>query len=52
MSKKIKQSAIPQNVIQMAKFIQECDKKKQQFVILQGRQTGKSAAFRLARNNN
>lgn len=52
MKNKIKQSVIPQKVIKMAKFIQECDQKKQSFVIVQGRQTGRSAALKLARNNN
>jgi hypothetical protein len=52
MAKKIKQTVIPQNIVTMAKFIQECDKKKVPFVIVQKRQIGKTEAFRIARNNN
>lgn len=50
--KKVKQTAIPEKVIKMAKFIQECDQKKQSFVIMQSRGTGRDWAVRLARNNN
>jgi hypothetical protein len=52
MKNEIKQTAIPKKVIEMAKFIQKCDQNKQQSVIAQGRQWGKAAAFKLARNNN
>jgi hypothetical protein len=52
MKNKIKQTVIPKKVVEMAKFIQECDKNKQQFTILQARQSGKMAAYKLARNNN
>lgn len=52
MKNKIKQTVIPEKVIKMAKFIQESDQKKQKFTIIQSRQTGLSAAYKLARNNN
>lgn len=52
MKNKIKQTVIPEKVVEMARFIQECDQKKQQFVIMHSRQWGKTAAFKLARNNN
>jgi hypothetical protein len=52
MKKKVKQTVIPANVVKMAKFIQECDQKKQSFVIMQGRCAGRDFAVRLARNNN
>lgn len=48
----VKQTAIPENVIKMAKFIQECDQKKQSFMIGQRRCAGRTLAFQLARNNN
>jgi hypothetical protein len=50
--KKIKQTVIPKKVVEMAKAIQEADKNKRQLVIIQKRQSGKTAAYRLARNNN
>lgn len=52
MKPKIVQTIIPQSVIKMAKFIQECDQKKQSFTIVKNRQSGVTEAFRLARNNN
>lgn len=52
MNKKVKQTIIPKKVVEMTKFIQECDQKKQNFVITQARQSGKTMAFKLARNNN
>lgn len=52
MSTEIKQTVIPKKVIKMAKAIIEADKKKQQIFIVQKRNSGKSEAFRLARNNN
>lgn len=52
MKNKVKQTVIPEKVIEMAKFIQECDQKKQPFTILKRRQWGLTAAMNLARNNN
>lgn len=46
------QTIIPKKVIEMAKFIQECDQNKQQFIISHTRQSGKTWAYKLARNNN
>lgn len=48
----VKQTVIPDKVIKMAKFIQECDQNKQNFTIVQSRQSGRTAALKLARNNN
>jgi hypothetical protein len=48
----VKQTVIPEKVVKMAKFIQECDQKNQSFTILQGRCAGRTMAFQLARNNN
>lgn len=48
----VKQSVIPKKVVDMAKAIIDADKKKQNIVIVQRRQAGKSEAYRLARNNN
>lgn len=50
--KQVKQTVIPKKVIEMAKFIQECDQNKSTPVIMQSRQYGRTAAFKLARNNN
>lgn len=54
MNKKSKpvQTIIPKKVIEMTKFIQECDQKKQNFVISQARQSGRTWAYKLAQNNN
>lgn len=52
MKKKVKQTAIPEKVVKMAKFIQECDQKKQSFIIVQKRNTGRILALKLSRNNN
>lgn len=52
MKNKTKQTIISKKIIEMAKFIQECDQNKQEFVICQRRQLGKNAALKLARNNN
>lgn len=52
MTKKVKQTVIPQSVVTMAKFIQECDQKKRSWVICKKRNEGYSEALRLARNNN
>jgi hypothetical protein len=52
MKNKVKQTVIPEKVVKMAKFIQECDQKKQSFVIVQRRNAGRTLAFQLARNNN
>lgn len=49
---RVKQTAIPKKVIEMAKFIQECDHNKSTPVIIQSRQYGRTTAFKLARNNN
>lgn len=50
--KKVKQTVIPNKVIKMAKAILEADKNKQQLITVQKRQSGKTAAIKLARNNN
>lgn len=49
---KVNQSVIPKKVIEITKFIQKCDQNKQHFVISQTRQSGKTWALKLARNNN
>jgi hypothetical protein len=50
--RKIKQEIIPQKIVEMAKAIQRADQNKQELVIIQKRQWGKTAAYKLARNNN
>jgi hypothetical protein len=51
-NKDFTQNVIPRKVVEMAKVIIEADKKKQNVIILQSRQTGKTMAYNLARNNN
>lgn len=47
MSKSI-QKIIPENVVEIAKAMQEADKNGQQVIIIQKRQWGKTAARKLA----
>lgn len=50
--KKVNQTVIPKKVIEMAKAIIDADKNKQQLIIVQRRQSGKTKAIKIARNNN
>ena len=51
-NKKPIQDIIPRKVVEMAKSIQKADQNKDQLIIIQKRQWGKTAAYKLARNNN
>jgi len=48
----VRQTIIPQKVIKMAKAIQHADQNKQQILIVQSRATGKTWAYRIAREHN
>lgn len=48
----VKQTIIPQKVIKMAKAIQYADQNKQELIIVQPRATGKTWAYRIAREHN
>lgn len=50
--KAVQQNVIPKKVVEMAKAIIDADKKRQNLTIVQKRQSGKTAAYKLARNNN
>jgi antitoxin component of MazEF toxin-antitoxin module len=51
-SKAVKIPPELRKTIKLAKFIQECDRNKQSFLICKSRSTGYAEAFRLARNYN